>query len=41
MRLTAEDPARAPGTNLDFETRLAELRNLSTVALEARRNATS
>ncbi len=39
MRLEPEDPSAEPGRTLDFEARLTELRNLSEMALEARRNA--
>jgi len=39
MRLEPEDPSTVPGRRLDFEARLAELRNLSEMTLEARRNA--
>ncbi len=38
MHLGNEDPSAAPGRRLDFEARLAELRNLSEMTLEARRN---
>jgi len=38
LHLSDEDPSAVPGTRLDFEGRLTELRNLSTMALEARRN---
>lgn len=41
MRLTAECLSTAPGRGLDFEARLTELRNLSAMVLEARRNATA
>jgi len=39
MRLAAEDPSAVAEGGLDFSARLTELRNLSEMTLEARRNA--
>jgi transcriptional regulator with XRE-family HTH domain len=38
MRLEPDDGSAVPRTDLDFESRLAELRNLSEFVIEARSN---